>query len=256
MKFKFLTICFILSALPLHSEVRVLVTSSLKGNYDACYCQLEPISGLELRSQFLQKYKKKFKNVILLETGNLFSKETTNDQEKKILDSYHTLGYQAISVSYEDLLLSESIRENKNSLPLLGNFPSVKKIKPYRILNAKEGKLMIFGWATHHHDNGNSASENSYWAEIQNAIPQETPDLKILIGSISEKEIQSIRQKVNFDLAILDDEKTIPFEQSKDIFRFGKNGEHIGEFIFTQTKGKWNLKSKKLYSVYKNQKIE
>lgn len=112
--------CIILAmVIPLGGqEFTVLFTSSLNGNLDGCNCRQNPKSGLVKRGYFLSEYRKKNRNFILLESGDVsaietvYLKETVTVggtvmerpiKEPYIFQAYRYLKYDAIAMGDQDI---------------------------------------------------------------------------------------------------------------------------------------------------------
>lgn len=99
-------------------DFTVLFTSSLNGNLDGCTCRQNPKSGLVKRGYFLTEYRKKNKNFILLESGDvsaiesMYLKETVTVngrsmerpiKEPYIFQAYRYLKYDAMTMGDQDI---------------------------------------------------------------------------------------------------------------------------------------------------------
>ncbi len=77
------------------NELRILYTSSLNGNLDGCTCKVNPISGLVKRGTWIEEYRNKYPNVIIVDTGDSISDASDLKKAKAIFESFSLLKYDA-----------------------------------------------------------------------------------------------------------------------------------------------------------------
>lgn len=102
------------------AQIRILFSSSLNGNLDGCRCRTHPVSGLVKRAAFIDRYRQKHPDVILLDSGDLIADPENTRLTRAVYRAYRSLGYDAVVPGDQDLRAGvATLKRLSGNLPLL-----------------------------------------------------------------------------------------------------------------------------------------
>lgn len=81
----------------------IAYTSSLNGNIDSCACKSSPKGGLIKRGTAVKKLRRKYHNLLLVDTGDFMPSYIDNTLPDYIAKAYEYLKYDAIAFGDQDL---------------------------------------------------------------------------------------------------------------------------------------------------------
>jgi len=144
---------FLISSILNAEELTIVYTNSLNGQFDSCKCKKNPHGGLVKRATVLKELRKKYSQVILLESGDFFHYEKDMLLSRYLVRAYKKLNYDAITPGDQELSVGvENFIKYKRALPLICNNLVVKingrfvrPFKRYKIIKRGNIKIGIIG---------------------------------------------------------------------------------------------------------------
>ncbi len=139
------------------SSLTIVFTTSVQGEYEPCGCPKHPLGGISKRVKYVEEFKNKEKNVLVLDSGDLFfqnnsipfgSETQWKLKAKLIAKAYEVMGIDAIGIGENDLasgtdFLKEIVTSNRIKL-VATNFKEVESFYlPFIIIEKNSKKLGI-----------------------------------------------------------------------------------------------------------------
>ena len=237
------------------AEVRILFSSSLNGNLDGCTCSVQPISGLVKRGAFVEAYRRRFPEALLVDTGDMLLDPQKMVLNRAIFHSYALLRYDAVGIGDQDLGLgSELIRAFGSSIPIVtsntwvkGAFlrPDVRLARAEVSLQRAGANVRIVGII--HPDAlrfSRSPAKNAFRFTDSLAAIRAIPaaDLLIVLSHSGQELDRDLGRRLGrpallfggHDQVLL--EKPVSLGNGVSYFQPGRDGDRLGEVVI-KTKG-------------------
>ena len=253
------------------SELRILYTSSLNGNLDGCTCKVNPISGLVKRGYWIEEYRNKYPNVIIVDTGDSISDARDLKKAKAIYESFSLLKYDAYLPGESDFSIGvQNFFENSKNTNLLGtNFvynPGIfsKSIifgSHEKALDLNNIRVRILGLL---HEDTMLYVPNDIRSKIkfinEKFIPKYNPNYQvtILLTHAGVERDTKLISNIDFPLLVIGGHDQYQpkngggFELSGGIWYFqsGADGNQIGEIVLeVDNSSNFKIISHKLHSI-------
>lgn len=253
MKIKFLAgiigLCSLFScASTKRSDVTIIYTTSVQGEYESCGCPKHPLGGISKRAKYVEELKKREKNVIVLDSGDLFfqnnsipfgSETQWRMKAELIANASSVMGIDAIGLGENDLasgvdFLKETITRSKIKLVTTNVKDSASFSIPFIIIeknSKKTGVLSVIQPAL-------LKTEDLQLEEIQKAIDEAMKrirsrvDLVILLSHLTPAEEEKLlKTRSDIDIIISSHygfaQKPVQINNSI-IATAGSRGKYIG----------------------------
>ncbi len=256
----------------LHSnEIRILYTSSLNGNLDGCTCKVNPISGLVKRGYWIEEYRNKYPNVIIVDTGDSISDAADIRKAKAIFESFSLLKYDAYLVGESDFSIGvQNFLEFSKDINLIGsNFvynPGILKKNIIfgsheKAFNLNNIRVRILGYL---HEDTMLYTPNDIRSKIkfiqENSLPKSNPDyqLTLLLSHAGYDRDMKLISNIDFPLLVIGGHDQYQpkngggFELSGGIWYFqsGADGNQIGEIVLqVDSTSNFKILSHKLHTI-------
>jgi len=247
-------------------KVTLLYSNSLNNYLEDCHCPSNPFGGLVRRATLIKKIRKSNPNVLLFDTGDLFSVDEEKMKSSYTIKSYEYLKYDAICIGDQDLVNGVEFfrKEFLAKLPVVtANFSICKKKvchlvgAPFKIIKLDDINVGVIG----------VISKNAfkyYPKKVQDDIKIDYPvqtikhymnllkkkcDIIVLLShSGLDMDKQMAKNVRGIDVIIGGHSQSLIKKRlvvnNTWIVQAGKNGEHLGEMnIF------YNKKEKKIKSI-------
>ena len=253
------------------NELRILYTSSLNGNLDGCTCKVNPISGLVKRGYWIEEYRNKYPNVIIVDTGDSISDARDLKKAKAIYESFSLLKYDAYLPGESDFSIGvQNFFETSKSTNLLGtNFvynPGIfsKSIifgSHEKTLDLNNIRVRILGLL---HEDTMLYVPNDIRSKIkfinEKFIPKYNPNYQvtILLTHAGVERDTKLISNIDFPLLVIGGHDQYQpkigggFELSGGIWYFqsGADGNQIGEIVLeVDNSSNFKIISHKLHSI-------
>lgn len=247
-----------LSAKKNTSKITILYSNSCNNYLEDCKCPSGPNGGIVRRATLIKKLKQKNKNVLLFDTGDMFSVDKDELKSEYTLKCYEYLKYDAICIGDQELVNGiDFFKEKVMKLPIIiANFLICENNvchlvgNPYKIIKINGIKIGVIG----------IISKNTfkyYPEEITKNLKIDNPietinhylkmlkkecDINILLSHSGLDKDKEFAQQINgFDVIIgghtqnLIEDKII--KNNTLIVQAGKNAEYLGELNIYYNKG-------------------
>ncbi len=96
------------------SDITILYTTSVEGEYEPCGCPTNPLGGISKRAKYVEELKEREKNVLIIDSGDLFfksasvplaSKEQWRMKAELLARAYRIMGVEATGTGEVDLAM-------------------------------------------------------------------------------------------------------------------------------------------------------
>lgn len=138
-------------------DITIVYTTSVEGEYESCGCPHHPLGGVSKRAKLVEDLKKKEKNLVVIDSGDLFFSSDalpfgSNTQwrlkAELIGDSYKIMGVDAIGVGEKDLAMGLEFLKTQaeKGLKIIATNLSSEKhpwLLPYLIIEKNHKKIGI-----------------------------------------------------------------------------------------------------------------
>jgi 2',3'-cyclic-nucleotide 2'-phosphodiesterase (5'-nucleotidase family) len=253
------------------NELRILYTSSLNGNLDGCTCKVNPISGLVKRGYWIEEYRNKYPNVIIVDTGDSISDARDLKKAKAIYESFSLLKYDAYLPGESDFSIGvQNFFETSKNANLIGtNFiynPGIfsKSIifgSHEKTLDLNNIRVRILGLL---HEDTMLYVPNDIRSKIkfinEKFIPKYNPNYQvtILLTHAGVERDTKLISNIDFPLLVIGGHDQYQpkngggFELSGGIWYFqsGADGNQIGEIVLeVDNSSNFKIISHKLHSI-------
>ena len=267
----FFLLFFFLSQILGATEVRILFSSSLNGNLDGCNCKARPISGMVKRGSWIEEYRKKYPDVILVDTGDSLIDKNDLKKAKAIYESFSLLKYDAYLVGETDLAIGISnFFEYTKNLKLVGtnfmyNPGFLKRNQSFGsteiILNKNQLNIRILGYLNEDvllYTSENIKSKIKYLKEGR--LPRSNSNLNLTLALSHagyDKDMKWVSD-IDFPLIVIgghdqyQPKEGAGFEVYGGIWYFqsGADGNQIGEIVLdVKQNGSFKVISHKLHTI-------
>jgi hypothetical protein len=202
-------------------EVIIAFTTSVEGEYASCGCPRHPLGGLSKRAKYIEELRNREKNIIVLDSGDLFFQNSTIPlgsetqwqlKARLIADSYAIMGVDAIGIGEIDLAMgADFLKEltSKNHLAFIASnidYPSFKQVNddkqtfsPFKIIQKGSKKIGIISLL--HPGLLKSPSENIEFKALDSSLDdllktlRNEPDITILLSHLPPVEEENLLKK-------------------------------------------------------------
>jgi len=267
---QFIFAIFIFPLLPsLHAaEIRILFSSSLNGNLDRCTCSIVPVPGLAGRGNFIENYRKKYPDVVLVDTGDLVTDTKDIKKADAIYRSLELLKYDAVLPGDQDidLAVNNLYLFSGKELFLASNILFYKPVfntyyfpfSKEKVLNKNGKRITVLGVVHKSAFQFVSSSLKKFLKILpisKTVVEAAESDLLVVLshgGFESDKEFaKSINRPLimigGHDQTKIQNGPGIKINKNVWYFQSGKDGSYLGEIILeTLGKGKYDIKSQRL----------
>lgn len=251
-----LAIAFLLYSLSLllfKKNITILYTHSLNGNLDGCSCPSQPKGGAVKRSFYLQEFRKKNNDILLIDGGD-FSKPIKDDLVTGyILKAYEKMAYDVVGIGDQELTNGiEHFNQFIDQYPFFLSSNLIidgKRTEEYVVKKVKNVKVGIF-----------SLVDKGVFKFLKNDIKQklivedpyekagviveklkaEKVDLIILLSHLGEKKDKELAEKVEGIDLLLNGHDELYFDKRNVkkvadtyLLSAGDNGYRIGVLDLT-----------------------
>ncbi|PIZ15828.1 hypothetical protein COY51_04105 [Candidatus Desantisbacteria bacterium CG_4_10_14_0_8_um_filter_39_17] len=249
------------------TTITILFTNSTNGMLRACpTCPNLLYGGLARRATLINEYRSKYKNILLLDSGDLFPVIAPKERAEYTLKAVTLMKYDAIGIGDQEFTYGKDFLLQKMkevNFPFISStIAYVKDItkedspqshlfaKPYIIKEIAGLKILIAGVISNRafiffpkeKIEGLTILEPS--AELRKILSElrDKVDFVILLSHLGDESDEKLAQEVEgIDLIIGGHTQTLIEEPLKVgrtiIVQAGKNGEHLGEITLNISKG-------------------
>lgn len=224
-----------------HGQVHILYTANLNGALMGCNCPGNPYGGVDRIIGTIKSFKKNYKNVLTIDSGDFFGTYPDKNRDEIIWSSYADLPYDCILPGDQEFIYGMDNFEKKVS-GFKGRIlqGAIKNINPQlieeHVFTFDNIKIAIIGW---HTDESFSfiRPEKIEWEKETNIIVQRIeklkPDVNIVVlvsHSGYEQNIALVKSGVRPDIIICGHSQETIEElfESVLLVQPGMDGEMIG----------------------------
>jgi 2',3'-cyclic-nucleotide 2'-phosphodiesterase (5'-nucleotidase family) len=143
----FFTLLIFYSFLSAQTKITILHTNNLNSTLENCICPDHPFGSIEKIKPLVDEIRKKEKNVLLLDAGDILSPFGDKHKDKTMLEALPYLKYDVITAGDQDFLNGMDFFKKsfiKNKFPLISSNLSIG-VPPYVVKKFGKIRLGIIG---------------------------------------------------------------------------------------------------------------
>lgn len=103
-------------------ELTILFSNSTNGHLESCDCPTHPYGGLVRRASYINDVRKKSKNLLLLDSGDIFPPYPNKKLVECLLKIYEYMKYDVVGIGDQELSYSDFVKEkDEYNIPFLAS---------------------------------------------------------------------------------------------------------------------------------------
>ncbi len=227
-------------------EFSILFTGSANGTIENCLCPDLPLGGLEKRAQFVETYRNKHPDVLLLDTGDNFIDYLPQEIGAIVTTAFRLAEFDLISLGDQDIAYGPEDYFELDAIisELAEPVVIMKGDMRFSILPILHKKTTRF----HHEGTFDGYDLDSLDGKISAWLDQDAPDntFHILLSHSGYDTDKQLAEKFpRIDLIVGGHSQTVIEKISKSgkvpIVHAGSNAGYIGELRYRLRRGKFKL---------------
>lgn len=237
-------------------ELRILFTSGLESNISGCYCSTSPKIGLIKLATYLEAYRSKYPDSLLVDTGNFLSDKDKPAKNLFVIEMFQKLRYNAQILGDKEWVLSKRMDSWPNDLPFLSN--STSGLYPSsRFVQWNNKTIAIVGITSEYAFRYSQFGPKDFFLPedipyLTNALAakkSEDADFHIVLAHATSSQCQEYAKLDKVDLVLCGSNNSIPHKNSAKIpkskisVQTGSYGNFVGEIVLHEQGKKLLIKS-------------
>jgi 2',3'-cyclic-nucleotide 2'-phosphodiesterase (5'-nucleotidase family) len=241
---------------------RILFTGNLEGQVSGCFCSKTPKSGLLKLRSFLEDYRKKYPDTLLVETGSFVSEKDDATKSKFLIEQLIQMKYDAMIFGPNEEEVDDKVSIPWKKLPIVsnskkipGNTEVIKTTNSVKmgflgIVSRAPYKYTIEGYNSDHF-----YPEEEYLKKGLESLKSENTSLNVLLVHGKTGECKAKTNTPNIGLILCGHDGIVPTSKKEKwdnkiyYLQSGSLGNHVGEVIITFQKGKLVKLEEKVYDL-------